>query len=331
MTSLTCFAQLTSRCTFLTNAGSIYTCRLDNINTETEYDFVNLAGNHDAGRTDADVLRVDFNHGRMLTAFPEMVYDRFPNLHTVFVTGNLQLQRFNIQRCERLTNFFFEGPANAVTRLNNGVFRNCHNLLELRITRTVVSTIEENVFMDTPNLRRLIIPRNQIMNLPVGIFRGLGQLQFLDIERNAIINFEPQVFQGLNSLQQIQCGQLINRIWPTGLFNNLPSLVEIDINWSGLQTIQPGVFGSLPSLEIIRIYGEVRRLSANIFSTPLPRLHTFNVNRNLIEGVQRGFFDNLPAVRHIIALHNFCINREFLDILSMEVVLDAFETCFMNF
>lgn len=330
MTSSAGLAQVTSRCTFLTN-WSLYTCRLDNINTETEYDYVNLAGNHDAGRSDADVVRVDFNHGRMSTVFSDMVYDRFPNLHTVFVTGNLNVQRFNIQRCERLTNFFFEGPANAVTRLNNGVFRNCHNLHELRVTRTVVSTIEENVFVDTPNLRRLIMPRNQIMNLPAGIFRSLTQLEFLDIERNAIIYFEPQVFQGLVSLQRVQCGQLLNRVWPTGLFTNLPSLVEIDINWSGLQNIQSGVFGSLPSLEIIRIYGEVRRLSANIFATPLPSVHTFNVNRNLIEAVQPGFFDSLPNVRNIIALHNFCINREFLDILSMDVVLSAFETCFMNF
>lgn len=333
MSASTCWSQETSRCSFSTHTGQIYTCRLDNMNVETENDFVNLSGNHDAGRTDADVTRIDFSHGRMATAFPEMVHDRFPNLHTVFITGNIQLQRFAnpIPRCVRLTNLFFEGPANAVTRLANGVFRNCDNLREIRIHRTAVSTIEVNVFADTPNLRRLIMPRNQFLNLPTGLFNGLTQLEFLDIERNSIVNFEPQIFQGLTGLRQILCGQLHNRIWPGGIFHNMPNLVEIDINWSGLQTILPGAFGDLPSLEIVRIYGEVRRLSGNIFTTRLPRLHTFNVNRNMIEAVQRGFFDNLPALRTLVALHNFCINRDFQEILSMDVVLDAFETCFNNY
>lgn len=331
ISALACLAQTTSRCSFSTHIGSIYTCRLDNMNVETEFDFVNLAGAHKADHSDADVRRIDFSHGRMATAFPEMVFDRFPNLHTVFVTGNIQLQRFSIQRCERLQNFWFEGPANAITRLSNGVFRNCVNLRELRIHRTSVTALEENIFADTPNLQRLIMPRNNFLSLPAGLFRGLTQLEFLDLERNSIINFEPQIFHGLTSLRHILCGQLNNRIWPSGIFSNMPSLVELDINWSGLQIILPGAFGDLPSLEIIRIYGEIQRLSANTFSVPLPRLHTLNINRNRIEAVQRGFFDRLPALRNLIVAHNVCINREFLDILSMDVVLHAFEPCFSNY
>lgn len=332
LSSWACLAQETSRCSFSTFIGGIYTCRLDNINTATEFDFVNLSGNHDAGRTDSDVTRLDFFHGRMLTAFPEMVFDRFPNLHTVFVTGNLQVNRFALQsRCDRLRNFWFEGPANAITTLENGVFRNCFNLHEIRVHRSSVATIEANVFADTPNLRSLILARNVLHSLPANVFSGLTQLEFLDLERNMIIDLAPQIFQGLPNLRMLQCGQLNKRDWPSGLFTNLPSLVEIDINFSGLQTIQPGTFGNLPMLQIIRIYGEVRRLRADIFSTKMPMLHTFNINRNQIEAIERGFFDNLPALRNVIALHNVCINREFLNFLDWSVMLSAFEMCFLNF
>lgn len=301
------------------------------MNTATVNDFVNLNGNHMASRTDADVTRVTFNHGRMTTAFPVIVYDRFPNLDTVFITGNLNVERFSIQRCERLRILSFEGPANAITRLYNTFFVNCVNLQEFLMQRTIVSALDVNLFAGAPNLRRIVIPRNQIQTLPVGIFRGLTRLEHLDIERNQIVTFDAQIFQGLTALRTIQCGQLLNRIWPGSLFSNLPSLVEIDINWSGLQTILPGAFRNLPSLEIIRIYGEVRRLSANVFGDTLPRLHTLNINRNQIEAVQRGFFNNIPAVRTVTATFNVCINQDLENVASVQPILSAFENCFTRY
>lgn len=178
------------------------------MNVATENDFVNLNGTHKADRTDGNVTSVIFFHGRMTTAFPGMVFDRFPNLHTVFITGNLNVQRFAFQRCERLRFMSFEGPANAINRLSNGMFSGCVNLQEFRMQRTIVNTIEENVFADTPNLRRLIIPRNQFTTVAPGTFRGLVHLEHLDIERNAIVHFNPTIFHGLTSLRHIQCGQL---------------------------------------------------------------------------------------------------------------------------
>lgn len=331
ISSLACSAQQTASCTFLIT-DQVYTCRLIHFHTNTEFDFINLNGNHQEGMSDADVTRVDFAQGRMAVAFPEIVYDRFPSLDTVFITGNLMLQRFSIQRCERLKHFYFEGPANSVVRLPNGIFRNCSNMEEILIHRSAVSIVEENIFADTPRLKRLLMPRNQIMNIPIGLFRGLNQLEYLNIERNAIVDFDPQIFQGLKSLRHIQCGQMHNRIWPGSLFTNLPGLVEIDINWSGLQTILPGTFGALPSLEIIRIYGgELRRLSADVFTEPLPRLHTLNVQGNRIHAVQPAFFDNLPALRILIAANNLCVNQDFPDIGDMQPVFDAFENCFNNY
>ena len=317
-----CLTQETSRCVFLLSSG-IYTCRLDSMATNTENDFVNLNGAHMTPRTDSDVTRVTFNHGRMTTAFPVIVYDRFPNLDTVFITGNLNVQRFAIRRCERLRILSFEGPANAVTRLENGFFTNCVNLEEFLMQRTAVFFLDENIFRGAPNLRRIFIPRNQIESLPAGIFNGLTRLEILDIERNRVVTFNPQIFQGLTNLRAIRCGQLLNRVWPTGFFSNLPNLIEIDINWSGLQTISPGTFRNLPALEVIRIYGEVRRLSANIFADVLPRLHSLNINRNQIEAVQRGIFNNLPALRTVTATFNICINR---DLVIREKVLNKFQS-----
>lgn len=292
---------------------------------------MNLTGIHINNRTDEDVVRIDFGSGRMLTAYPTMVHDQFPNLHTVVILGNLQLQRFAIQRCENLTNFIFEGPANSVIKLYNGVFNNCISMREMTIQRTVVAIIEIDVFKDTPNLRRLIISGNRIQNLHVGMFDGLNQLEYLDVERNSIITFEPQIFHGINNLQVLKCGQGLNRFWPSGLISNLPSLIEIDVEFSGLQTIFAGAFGALPSLEVIRINGEIRRLNSNIFSVPLPNVHTFDFNDNLIDAIQRGFFDRMPALSNVIAKHNVCINRIFQDIIAWRVVLDAFEPCFSNF
>ena len=328
MTALACNAQATSRCSFLVNSGD-YTCRLDNMNVATENDYVNLSGTHMTGRDDQNITVVIFNHGRMTTAFPVMVYDRFPNLHTVFITGNLNVQRFAFhQNCQRLRRWSFEGPANAITTLSDGMFRGCGNLEEIRVHRAVVHTVGVNIFADTPNLRRLIMPRNAIVSLTPGLFNGLTQLEHLDIERNNIVTFHPQIFQGLPRLRHVQCGQLQNREWPTGLFTNLPSLVEINVNWSGLQVIQPGAIGSLPSLEVLRIYGEVRRLSANIFSAPLPRLHTLNIGTNAVNAIQRGFFGNLPTLRHFYAARNVCTNQNFLYIDRIEDVKSQLEPCF---
>lgn len=292
---------------------------------------MNLTGIHINNRTDDDVVRIDFGSGRMLTAYPLMVHDQFPNLHTVVVLGNLQVQRFALDRCERLTHFAFEGPANSIITLYNGVFGNCNSMREIRIQRTVIASIEVDVFKDTPNLQRLIISGNRIQSLKIGTFDGLNQLEHLDVERNSIITFEPQIFHGIQNLRVLMCGQGLNRFWPAGLISNLPSLVEIDVEFSGLQTIFAGAFGDLPSLEIIRIHGELRRLNVNIFSVPLPSLHTFDINDNLIDAMHRDFFQRIPAVRNVIAKHNVCINRIFQDILAMRVVLDAFEICFSNF
>lgn len=297
----------------------------------TENDFVNLNGTHKPDRTDADVTAVIFFHGRMSVAYPEMIFDRFPNVDTVFITGNLQVTRFANPRCQLLRFWSFEGPANAITTLPDRVFRNCFNLEEIRIQRTIISSIDENVFLDTPNLRRLLIPRNQIVTLGPHTFRSLTRLEHLDIERNAIVTFNWQLLQGMTSLRHIQCGQLNNRVWPSGFFSNLPNLVEINVNWSGLQTIEPLTFSNVPSLEIIRIYGEVRRLNSNIFATQLPRLHTLNINRNQIEAVDRKFFSSLPSLRNLIASFNICINQDFENIVNMQPVIQAFENCFSRF
>jgi len=332
LSAVVCRAQVTSRCSFLISADQDYTCRLDNMNVATENDYVGLSGTHMGTRTDTDITAVIFFHGRMTTAFPLMVYDRFPNLHTVFITGNLNVQRFAFhENCERLRRWSFEGPANAITSLSDGLFRGCGNLQEIRIHRTAVTTIGPHIFDDTPNLRRLFMPRNQIVNLTPGVFFGLSQLEHLDIERNNIVTFHPLIFQGMPRLQHIQCGQLNNRNWPTGLFTNLPALVEINVNWSGLQTIQPGALGSLPSLEILRIYGEVRRLSANIFSAPLPRLHTLNIGTNAVYAIQRGFFTNTPTLRHLFAARNICTNRDFTYISNIDEVNAELEPCFERY
>jgi Leucine rich repeat/BspA type Leucine rich repeat region (6 copies) len=296
-----------------------------------EHDFVNLNGTHKAGRTDGDVTNVIFNHGRMEVAIPEIVYHRFRNLRSVFVTGNLQVRRFLIHPCANLQFFSFEGPANAVTRLMAGMFRGCRILQEIRIQRTVVSSIDVGIFNDTPNLRRLVIPRNQITSLTSGLFNNLPLLEHLDIERNAIVSFEPQIFQGLNNLRHIQCGQLQNRIWPGGLFRNLPNLRSINVNWSGLQTIMPGALQSLPSLETIRIYGELRRLSTHFFAAPLPSVHTLDVGTNFIEAIERGFFTNFPGLRNFRASRNLCVSENFLDILNIQPVLEALEPCFSRY
>lgn len=331
---LTSQAQETTQCVFTVNhIDQIYTCNLQRLNTETAFDFVNLNGSHFVlpPRNDDDVERVNFANGRMLAAFPDMVFDRFPNMHSVHIAGNIQLQSFSIQRCERLLTLSVDGPASALTIMPNGVFAGCVNLEEIIIRRTGIGKFEENVFIDTPNLKRLIMPQNQIVNLLGGVFQSLKQLELLDIERNAIVSFEPQIFQGMNSLQILRCGQHHLRMWPIGIFANLPSLREIDVTLSGVRSILPGTFGSLPSLETLHLVGELHRLSAAIFSEPLPRLHTLIINRNQIEAVQRTFFNRMPALRTLMVAQNICINQDFPIITDMQPVLSAFETCFTNF
>ncbi|CAL1544044.1 unnamed protein product, partial [Lymnaea stagnalis] len=120
--------------------------------------------------------------------------------------------------------------------LRSGRLNYSSPVINLDLTRNIISTVQDNSFILFPNLLTLSLNNNQIRNLTREMFTGLYKLRSLSVSKNYITFIANDTFDDLGTLVNldISYNQIIytgHDLIPVRILIPLNNLEQIYINW----------------------------------------------------------------------------------------------------
>lgn len=290
-----------------------------------------IAGNHLPNYGDGNVTRLvnsqDFPS--TLRFIPAAIFQRFPNLQFIQLTGTGIESVFGLQNCGQLQ--VLNVNNNNITSFTSSPFLFCSNLREIHAEYNSISQINVDSFNGLPLLNTLRLRNNLITSLIPGTLNLLPELQVIDLERNRLDQIPSDLFINLQRLEQIILEyNVINRINTRG-FNNLPGLRVLDINSNLISEIEANAFTAIGALERLYLNNNlIPHLNSSYFSSNLPNLQILSVQNNVVTAIERNFFQNFPNLVHFNMLNNYCADGEFFPFTDPNF-LGSMDQCFQNY
>jgi hypothetical protein len=180
---------------------------------------VEFHGIHKAGKTNADVVTIEFAWDTSnLTYLPFGYLKSFPNLK------HLNTGRTNLKS------------------LRPEAFQNATSLAVFNSYNNQIQTLEARVFAGAPNLEEINLSSNLIQTIDEAAFSNLEHLKTLFLDNNLLVSFEPLTFRPLKSVKVIDLG--LNRIEyiQENLFEVNPLLKNLILRNNSLSLIESGAF-----------------------------------------------------------------------------------------
>jgi Leucine-rich repeat (LRR) protein len=325
--------QTSANCRFSGAIGEQYTCDATGVTYLQEHDEIDLSGDHDGTRKDESVRRIIFSESKLVTV-PASVFDKFVNLET-FIARNVGMQRIEMEplrQCSLLFHLYLDN--NLITRLENGIFRNCWNSIqEISLEGNQIDFIGDNVFRSMMWLSSINLQNNRLTTMDPNWFVSMRSLEIVLLGSNQFTAMNPNTFRHTTPL--IYVGLENNRIThiPAGMFTNR-WLRKLALNNNMISSIGEGAFQGFGSRGRIRCildlhHNQLTRLSSNIFNGTFANIGTFSVGNNRINAIEPDFFSYLQGTFSFMAPSNDCIDASILNVNSTKVT--GTENCFRNF
>lgn len=239
-------SQVVLTCKFdhLSVTGGIgYGCDLENIHVQRETDRVVIVGNHLAGRSNDDVIRVTIRNSE--TEFIiQQLFVQFPNMQNMEITtgGLTRIQPNAFLLARNLRTLALQG--NRITMIQSTAFNGLTNLDTLILRVNNIQVIDQNAFVGLINLRNLFInnenfraihqftlrpltnlamvslANNQIERIDAQLFANNRHIHSAFLENNQINAIHPQFVNNLNGIQvlSLSSNPCINQVFITRIF-----------------------------------------------------------------------------------------------------------------
>lgn len=225
-------SQTVLQCKFdhMSVTGGIgYGCDLENVRVERETDRVVIVGNHLAGRSNNDVIRVTIR-----------------NSHTEFIISQLFIQFPNVQNLE-ITN-------GGLARIQQNAFVLARNLRTVVIQGNNIRTpIQANAFNGLVNMDTLVLRMNQIPAIDQNAFNGLIMLRNLFVNNENIRVLPQNILRPLTNLSMVSfANNQINRI-DAALFLNNRNLHSAFLENNQINAIHPQFINNLHGTQILSL------------------------------------------------------------------------------
>lgn len=108
-----------------------------------------------------------------------------------FIRANLvDIHKLKFQHC-------------SIELIHEGAFRRLALIIELDLSRNMITEIKESTFRDNVKLRVLILSYNNIQELKDGLFSNMSFIQRIHADHNEISHITPNTFTNLPSLTDI--------------------------------------------------------------------------------------------------------------------------------
>lgn len=182
------------------------------------------------------------------------------------------------------------------------------SILHVEVFNSTVHFIPNVFFHKFKNMQSLYLHNARPITLDENSFSNCNNLTFLTLSENKIKRLPVGVFQECNNLQSIEFTKNdISEVFKD-TFKGLSSLIRLDLSRNSISVIYAGAFDSMPHLLIL-----------NLANNQLRKIHSTLLN-------------SLVHLRILDVTSNICIDKNFLDINSVQVnVIPYFEICFENF
>lgn len=270
---LNCFFQ------FIEDIG--YTCWIEDA-VVTINAAVVIGGDHREGFSDEDVVVVEFLESR-LSHVPQEVFDTFPNLTLIDVTGT------------------------DLSILQN--FQNCFNLRTFNARYNNISVVNANVFEGCANLQFLDLSINKISEFHS---QGLENVVELLLEGNRMSEVEEDTFNYLRSIEVLSLNNNdISFIWGTFLSNLGYTLRELYLGYNQLTEVTYEEFSSLANLEILFLYNNEISTVSSLAFIGLDNLRMLDLGSNALT--------EMPDVLTINTLQSIYLDNNRIEVLSAGV------------
>lgn len=204
-----------------------YSCVITGIQVpDDENANIVIGGQHQPGRTNADVQRV-----RLLDTFIPFVikqfFTTFPNvdLFDAWNSGLTRIQSYAFANATSLR-FAYIRATFRLTTVEANAFTGATNLDHIDIFNNRIETVHETAFTGLTNLRFLYMDQNLIVELPANLFRSLTSLEMLWLSDNQLQTLDGRLLENSSRLWIMTVS--FNRINAIGrnFFDNLPALVS---------------------------------------------------------------------------------------------------------
>lgn len=204
--------------------------------------------------------------------------DKFKNLEKVKIYGNIKT-------------------------VSDDLFKNCHQLTFIEITRTKIEKLAENLFFNQRKLEKLDLKSNKLKELPEKLFANQRQLKFLALLLNFIPFLPPNIFKSQEKLETLFIGGNELTELPKNIFKSLINLKELYLWHNKLTTIHADSF-------------DVNK-----------KLKRINLSFNQIDSIDEELI-NITAIETLEMRRNVCINE---DIVNRQEMMEKLQKCFNNY
>ena len=294
-------------CTYVV-VDSVYTCRLNNQNIQSDSDTEEILGNHLPDRIDTDVLRLESSRSTILV-FPSMIIEKFVNLEVVILnsSGMTTIQR-RINSCANLKHVSLN--SNAIMSLPAGIFQNCNKITYLSITINMISEIHDDAFAGLSELKSLILLSNLIKTINRSWLEPLSSLTALVLDFNALTAVESSALQAVPELRQLDLQ--FNRItsWSNEILQQNRWIERLLLHGNEIESIAASSFSNLPNLRTLSVGNQLRTLPSG---WNLPRVETLTLDANFLTTVNAATFSVMPNLKTLQINRNQLLTLDFTD------------------
>lgn len=257
----TTYGQTTNlNCIYYEDSG-LYTCLLQGLNIpdNLNQNFV-IGGEHNTGRTNADVLKVLVQASNM------------PFVVTQLFTTFSNVQHF----IARLTN---------ILRIQPNAFANAGNLVLIDLQSSNIGQLGAQAFSGAGLVRTINLANNNLETINENPFSGLSNLEILFLTNNQIRLLPVNVFNALTSLTAINLNNNAVEIIPGRLFEHNRLLRTINLQGNGINAIGRSFLNGLTNLEFLNL-----QLNACVDQLWWNEIHV--ISREIIEAALTQCFQN---------------------------------------
>lgn len=191
-----------------------------------------------------------------------------------------------------------------IKSMNGNTFRNCRNLMTLRLGSNEIETIPPYAFSETI-LERIELNDNKLGSVDEHSFDNLSNLRTLNLNGNSNgMNLPAAVFDHLPRLQNLLasgCNLLtLNPLW----FANLRNLIVLDLSENAFITIPNNILNSQQNLRFLDLSrGELASIPESTFQHTR-NLLVLDLQSNKIRDLHENLFANLQLLQNLQLSNN---------------------------
>lgn len=307
---------------------SSYGCALEISASNSEIQHQEIIGQHEPGKTDADVKAVFVSPDELLKHFSSIFCKKFQNLETlIFVPQLLEsIDEDSLYECKNLDLFALH--SSKISTLPENFFIHNPKLSNIAIGLGQMNEISENIFQNQKDVKIMSLRGNhKLSHLPPNIFKTFEKLTQLELRDSNLQLLNPKWFENLQLLEKLTIRKNPITEIPLQIFSPLVNLEELYLSENKIRVLNSDSFNGLEKLRKLYLTGnEIIELPRSVF-VPLRNLEILNLDKNNLTEIHSDSFGEFKDSAELFFRSNdiTSIDEKFIDkTAAIQINMDKF-------